>query len=207
MTAKDRKFFDVDDKFLRLKKTDIQHLNGSWHIIKDFIDEKFEGQKANTFVMLYHLAALGIYQSGGFILPFEETITKANLRYLRIFDEEKECFVWKSEDDDVGIFRLRYRLDEEDLGQEPNALDAKQLLWGTKIASHPEAGADWKLLKEDRGVQINIHKDLLPNNYKVDTKNRLWLITRNYVDYNDVCQAGYVDSRFVGITDKGGQEK
>ena len=58
--------------------------------------------------------------------------------------------------------------------------------------------------KEDRGIELLIHHSLLPENVVVTPKDRLWLITRNYIDYNDLGQAGYVDCRFVKIQSERG---
>lgn len=206
MVVKDKDTLLSDAMFLHLEKVDVEVVKGTWDSLKMFIDEKFQGQRASTFVMLYHLVALGIYQDKKFILPYEETITAGNLRFLRIFDEEKECFVWRNEDDPIGVFRLRYRLDGKSINQKSDVIVAKQLLWGTKIIEAPEAGVGWKLLMEDRGIQILIHQKLLPDNFKISPENRLWLVTKNYVDYTDIYQASYVDSRFVKIVDMGGQE-
>ena len=85
------------------------------------------------------------------------------------------------------------RIDGE--GDNGYFIEAGQVLWGNPR----EAGDNWTLLKESRGTEI-----YLP--YKLKKPDSKWvkIKTRNYIDYNEIGQAGYVDCRFVDF-DEGGQ--
>lgn len=184
--------------FVCLKNNSVELKQGSWEFIQKEVANHFRDKQAGTFVMMHHCTWLGIYKNGKFCIPHSNPLDPKYLRFVRIFDEDSECYIWRNSDDSSNIFRLRIRKDEEDKSEKPNAVEARQLLWGTRLEDSL-AGTHWKVLKEDRGIEILIHEDLLPSNIQVSSQNRLWLITRNYIDYTELGQAGYVDSRFVRI--------
>ncbi len=120
------------------------------------------------------------------------------LKRLRVFNQERELFIWRAQ----GGFRWRLRIDDgtgdtQDGGKEVDVVEAEQILWGTRAESICEG---WTRIYEDRGTEI-----ILPGeNLNVDLDNRVKLVTRNYIEYNDLGQAGYVDCRFVKFNWGGG---
>ena len=187
-------------QMLRLKKNPPQIITGEWETIQEHIQNEFTGKTAATFVTMQHGICMGSYVQGEFIMPDSLPLEPLYLRSIRVFDDNNACYVWHSSMDAPGIFRMRVILDQEmnDTDEIMHAIEARQMLWGTALVKCPDDPA-WYLLKEDRGIELLIHHSLLPGNVEVTTKNRLWLITHNYVDYNDMGQAGYVDCRFVKI--------
>ena len=99
--------------------------------------------------------------------------------------------------DDEDVFRLRIRLDVEEENGGLDAVEARQLLWGTHLADGDDKG--WKVLTEKRVLNCEYIVRLFQKNAHIDERNRLWLVTRNYIDYTPAGQAGYVDCRFVKI--------
>jgi CRISPR-associated protein (TIGR03984 family) len=77
---------------------------------------------------------------------------------------------------------------------------ANQVLFGTRKGKN--CNERFTEITEDRGTSL-----ILPfANFSVDDKrNRIHIKTHNYVGYNTVNQAIYVDCRFVGFTDGNGK--
>ncbi len=132
--------------------------------------------------------AIGKYEDGKLILPGEETFDPQYIQKMRVFCEDKELFLWRKEE---SIFSWRERIDTE--GNEQDVIDAWQPLWGTKI-ENLEPG--WTKTTENRGTSLVVPFGLKEENLPIR------LLTRNYIDYNDNFQAGYVDCRFVAFTDR-----
>lgn len=105
---------------------------------------------------------------------------------LRLFDTEKELHIWRSNGKLVG----RLRKDISGIGEREYQV-AEQILNGTRF--------EWKEgyldVTEDKGIHYKLPFEELKG--IDDTKNRIALVTRNYIGYSDIGQAGYVDSRFV----------
>lgn len=180
------------------KNNEVKIYEDKWDKIYGLVKNHFKGKKAGAFVTMHHGICLGIFtENGDFITPVTLPLEPKFLRSIRVFNQDSEAYIWKSSLDDKNIFRLRIRIDEEGEKGEIEAIEAHQLLWGTSLVDSEEK--DWKLLKENRGIELRIHNSLIPAGTKVNTKERLWLITRNYIDYNELGQAVYVDCRFVRI--------
>jgi CRISPR-associated protein (TIGR03984 family) len=118
------------------------------------------------------------------------------LQKLRIFNEKEELYIWRSRNK----FKFRYRKDETDEGEGIiEYIDAKQIMYGNKF--HVKDG--FIEVYEDRGIRYFLPKEFIDSNLieKLDkNKNRLVLHTRNYIGYNEIGQAGFVDSRFLKIS-------
>lgn len=106
---------------------------------------------------------------------------------LRIFDKEKELHLWRSN----GVLKGRLRNDSK--GDGTDFVIAKQILNGTIFTS---SGISIKATEEkDTEYDLTYKK---PENISSDTKDKIALLTRNYIDYtSDINQAFYCDSRFV----------
>jgi len=125
-------------------------------------------------------------QLGGF-----DNFCKHILR-IRIFDRGRELYAWKAED------RFKYRIRNDQSGEEIEVIDADQVMWGTKFFS-----SDGMVkVSEARGIEYELPESFVENPLLPGTE-RLVLRTRNYVDYNEIGQASFVDSRFVSIRMEG----
>lgn len=133
----------------------------------------------------------------------EEDIPFQFLQKLRVFNKDAELYIWKT----IGKFKGRIRSEKEF----PNCnqtqyndqkikeyVQADQILFGTY---KEQINENFTILKEDRGTEV-----ILPFSY--DTINvqekgndnpiqRVAIRTRNYIGYNEIGQAGYIDCRFV----------
>jgi CRISPR-associated protein (TIGR03984 family) len=157
----------------------------------------------NGFVVAYmdYKVLIGKYVNHRFIFAENDTIDADRLKYLqrlRIFDAEKEILIWRTEDGkgDKRSFDGRLRIDGE--GKINPIADACQVLWGT-LAELPDNG--FIRIREDRGTELILPFSNLQG--VDDKKNRVFLKTRNYIAYNQVHQATYIDSRFMGFIFKG----
>lgn len=150
------------------------------------------GSKATVAAYLDYKVLIGTFQDSKFHFYNAETFEDKYVQRIRIFDSTKELHIWRTTEG----FKGRLRIDND--GNETDVVDAYQVLFGTK-AEPPDGG--FTRLTEDRGVELIVP---LSGIVVDDNKNRLFLHTRNYIGYNDLHQAGYVDCRFVEIIDKGG---
>lgn len=146
-----------------------------------------------TFAVFYlaHKVLIGNFRNGEFIFYNKEDFDDEFVIKARIFNKDKELYIWRSD----GGLRARLRIDNE--GENTIAVDARQVLFGTKATP---LGNGYTKLIEERGTELVVPFDDL----KIDErKNRLFLHTRNYVDFNEAHQAGYVDCRFIGFAPEG----
>lgn len=78
-------------------------------------------------------------------------------------------------------------------------IDADQVMYGSKF----EIKDEFIEVYEKRGIRYIVPKEFIGNNLIDDINNnkkRLVLHTRNYIGYNEIGQAGFVDSRFLKIS-------
>lgn len=190
---------------LLTKKIETKFTSGDWETIKRYIQEQFNGITAGTFVIMHNGVCMGSFTKEDFVMPGKLPLEPEYLRSIRVFDANKECYVWRSSMDESGIFRFRLiqdkEINEDDGKTGGNIVEARQLLWGTSLETSP-GNEEWAVLKENRGIELLIHRSLLPQNVEVSAENRLWLITHNYINYTPLGQAEYVDCRFVRIEDE-----
>lgn len=200
---------DTGMKSLKLNITRNQPIKGAWDIIHKSLKEHFEDTEAITLVMMHHGICMGTYQNGRFLMPRSLPLETKYLQSLRVFNENSEAYIWQSSMDEPGLFRGRIICDEDELENKkyeiPNAIDARQLLWGTSLILSDD-DPKWAMLTEERGIQLRIARSILPYE-DISPENRVWLITRNYIDYKHENQAGYVDCRFVRLCDERGLDR
>lgn len=104
---------------------------------------------------------------------------------LRIFNADKEIYLRRNGEGIIG----RMRVDNQ--GSDTIVTDTDNYIWGTS----GEQKGNYTLLEEDNGMQL-----FLPGSYpNVTADNRVKLVIRNYIGYNERHMAGYVDARFVKI--------
>ncbi len=109
---------------------------------------------------------------------------------LRLFDENKELHVWRSN----GTLKGRLRSDSvEGDGDKTEFVEAKPLLNGTTFL--PSRSGSGIFATEKKGISYVLPFPELES--LIGSENRITLLTRNYIGYSDIGQAGYVDCRFV----------
>ncbi len=160
----------------------------NWQELQEYISEYFQ-EKGYAIAYLDYKVLIGKVTEGKLVFYQGETFDPKFIVKIRIFDTQKELLLWR---DSEYEFSARMRIDGE--GDNGYFIEAGQVLWGNPR----EAGDNWTLLKESRGTEI-----YLP--YKLKKPDSKWvkIKTRNYIDYNEIGQAGYVDCRFVDF-DEGG---
>ncbi|MBU1100083.1 MAG: TIGR03984 family CRISPR-associated protein [Bacteroidetes bacterium] len=149
--------------------------------------------KAFVVAYLDYKVLFGKFSKGVFSLYDSQTFAPRRIQKIRVFNESEEVFYWRTTEGLKG----RYRKDEE--GDTEYAVDAYQVLYGTRIEPLDSDADKFTKITEKRGTEV-----ILPFNIsKVDEKcERVFINTRNYVDWNGACQATYSDARFIAFTDK-----
>jgi len=145
--------------------------------------------KTDSLIVCYldYTVLVGRYKNKTFEFFDNQSFDPVFIQKIRIFNVNQELLFWRSN----GAFKGRYRKDGE--GDEKAVVDSMQVLFGTKCEDLKNG---YTRLSEKRGTEI-----ILPfNGLKADDKkNRVFIKTRNYIDYNDAHQATYADCRFVGF--------
>lgn len=165
---------------------------------KSFVKANFM-HKGICVAYLDHVVLFGKYDGEDFHFYQNEKLEPKFIQKMRLFDINQELYLWKKSEN-----RFSGRLRIDGAGEETDIVDAKQVLWGTKSKSY----GDFTEIYEDRGTKIILPFKDVEIDAKKDPKNRIFILTRNYVSYdtNSSCeQAGYNDCRFVAFVDKNGK--
>lgn len=155
--------------------------------LESFLSENFKG---DGFVILYldYKVIIRKYNDGRIIfMENEKPFNPEFIQKLRLFNPKQELFIWRTE----GKWKARLRKDEE--GEDVSVVEANQILFGT--TGIIENG--YTKLIEDRGTEVILPFEITGIDEK---KNRVKIKTRNYIEYNELGQAGYIDSRFIEFT-------
>lgn len=171
----------TSSKPLKLKIT-------SWEELQNRVKEYFPGESSIVSYLDYKVL-IGKVTKEGTELYQGETFDPKFLAKMRVFDDQKELLLWR---EDEYRFSGRMRIDAE--GDKEYLIEAKQLLWGS--AKVEKDG--WVLLSEARGTKIH-----LPYRLENLANKLLAIKTRNYIGYNELGQAGYIDCRFVCFCEGG----
>ena len=163
-----------------------------------FIQKIKEVDKGYIVCWLDYAVLFGIIQSGE-IKFYNNELPDFNkyLQKLRVFNEKKELYIWRS----GNKFKFRYREDgvsDED-GEIVEYIDADQVMYGSKF----EVKDEFIEVSEKRGIRYIVPKEFIGNSSIEDlnkNEKRLVLHTRNYIGYNEIGQAGFADSRFLKIS-------
>lgn len=156
--------------------------------IKDTL-EQFD---AGGFIVAYltYGVFIGRYENGNCYFYEDIDLSEKYIQKLRLFNESKELFIWRTKD----ILKGRLRIDNT--GDTKNVIDAYQVLWGTDKQLLKEG---WTRVFEERGTELVLPFSQLSVD---DRKKRVFLQTRNYVDFHPETNiATYTDCRFVGFFD------
>ena len=111
---------------------------------------------------------------------------------LRLFDENKELHVWRSN----GTLKGRLRNDSvEGEGNITEFVEAKPYLNGTSFSQSKSGSGIFAT--EKKGISYDLPFPELES--LIGSEDRITLLTRNYIGYSDIDQAGYEDCRFVNF--------
>ncbi len=172
----------LQSKYIYIKSNVTLLDNVDWQYIKE------EMCSSTVVCWLFDQLIWGSIDAGGSLSfsddNFKEPDT-ADIIEMRIFNTDKEIYLRRNGESFMG----RMRVDSQ--GDNIQVVDSDNYLWGTSAMQK----GDYTLLEEDNGMQL-----LLPGSYpNVTPDNRVKLVIRNYIEYNERHMAGYVDARFVKI--------
>jgi CRISPR-associated protein (TIGR03984 family) len=153
---------------------------GLEQLVGDFI------QDGKVVAYLNYKVLIGKIDQGRLEFYEDEEFNPKYLLQLRAFDPDREFYIYRK---NLNRFLLRYRTDGA--GESVEAVETKQILWG-RYNEAVSLQTGWVRLSEKRGVELT-----LPYDQRLKQGTSIWLKTRNYIGYNDIHQAGYIDSRFV----------
>ena len=147
-------------------------------------------EKSFVVVYLDYKVLIGTYENGDFLFYEDEKFEDKFVQRIRVFNEKDEFYAWRTSNG----FRVRLRQDFQGEKTE-EVVEAYQALFGTES----NALNGYTKIEEQRGTKL-----ILPlTNLKIDdSKNRLFIKTHNYIDYNELHQATYYDCRFVSFENK-----
>lgn len=117
------------------------------------------------------------------LILYNNEINYDLLRELRIFDGEKELYIWKC----GKSFKYRIRLDIEEQG-DIDIIEEYHYIWGTTY----DYKDNWTTITEERGTKLHIYG-------QENIKGPLRYKVINYLDKNDDGTVKFVDSRIAGI--------
>lgn len=182
-------------KLLKQVCTKVQPLNTDENNLKSVLAEHL---KMPYFAVAYldYKVLIGRWKNKAFQFFNNEEFENRYIQKLRVFNEAQEALIWRTH---TG-FKGRLRTDHEGT-ERMDIVVAHQVLFGTKKGEKKNCDEHFTEITEDRGTSL-----VLPfGNLKFDDKggliSRIRIKTHNYVGYNEVNQACYVDCRFVNFTD------
>lgn len=153
-----------------------------------FCREGYSTSSGYVIAYLDYKVLIGRYDGQSFEFYENEQFEPKYLQKLRVFDENREVLMWRKGEN---TFKSRTRIDGE--GDPVDYIQAEQVLWG--IPTEEKLYAGWSKMSEARGAELILPIDELY--LKVGPRGRVKIVTRNYIGFNDLGQAGFVDCRFV----------
>ena len=176
----------------------------------DFHLLKWLKQQAEQYQLTYLLAHAddgviwGKFQNGKLITTTEPvklfpecdfpTLRKETLQQCRIFGDKSEVMIWKTD----GGFKARLIQDEHLM--EDDYITESQILWGTH-GKHHENG--FTLLWDgSQGLKHAVPFREIGLEKNGNLKNKVRLIVRHYINYDDSGVARIYLSRLVDLTNK-----
>lgn len=171
---------------------------------------KWLKQQAEQYQLTYLLAHAddgviwGKFQNGKLITTTEPvklfpecdfpTLRKETLQQCRIFGDKSEVMIWKTD----GGFKARLIQDEHLI--EDDYITESQILWGTH-GKHHENG--FTLLWDvSQGLKHAVPLREIGLEKNGNLKNKVRLIVRHYIDFDDSGVARIYLSRLVDLTNK-----
>lgn len=168
-------------------------INSPCELINDVDDviKEISNRMKDGYVVAYldHMVLIGESKNGRlkFYNNFSIENEQKHIQRVRVFNENEELLIWKAEQ----CFKGRYRRDGD--GTQQYAIDARQILWGTKLERLSD---DFIKISEERGTELILPLSTIAT---VDERRRIALKTRNYIGYLPTHQATYIDCRFMGF--------
>jgi len=161
--------------------------------INKFISQKFAEENPDYAVCYLNYGIRFARWEHDTLVFYEDGLDLEHLQLARIFNKNRELKIWKS---DSGL-QYRLRIDSE--GEEYCAVEAEQILWGTRTK---KLNKNWIRLYEDRGTELKVPLAIeIPEGQEVPDP-RVCIKTRNYIGYLDNGQASLEDCRFMAIGKK-----
>ncbi|ABP66125.1 hypothetical protein Csac_0488 [Caldicellulosiruptor saccharolyticus DSM 8903] len=124
---------------------------------------------------------------------------------IRAFNSQKEIHIWKSQ----GQFKGRIREDKDieagdgETLKKVEYIEAHQIMYGNG-KNVRKINEEFYEIYDSRGIKYILPSELIRENI-LSKDSYFVLVTRNYIDYNEIGQAGFIDSRFVKIEHKEGE--
>ncbi len=164
--------------------------------VEDFQSDIENNFKEESFVVAYldYEVMIGRWKDASFHFYNDKKIENKYIQKLRVFNENKEVLIWRT----PAGFKGRLRTDYEGT-KTMDVVVAYQVLFGTKKGEN--CNQDFTEITEDRGTSLILPFGKLKFDDNGNLISRIHIKTHNYVGYNDVNQATYVDCRFVCFTD------
>ena len=168
-------------------------------IIKEIDQKKLEMQLKEHFKEAYIVAWLdnkvliGQWVDNDFHFYNGKNFTFKYVQRMRVFNTQKELYIWRSHGKWQGRIRTDYDGDKKE-----DVVVAQQLLFGTQGKL---LNSQFAKIKEERGTKLILPLSNLKFDEKDNLKFRVFIKTHNYVKPNPIGQATYYDCRFVAFTD------
>jgi CRISPR-associated protein (TIGR03984 family) len=159
--------------------------------IWSYVQDKFGSERSFIVAYLDYKVLIGTYENGNYNFQEKEkeTVELKYIQRLRVFNDTKELHLWRTSEGLKG----RLRMDSEGVGSA--VVDAYQVLFGTRS----EPSGNYTRISEERGTELFLPFQDLEIDVKKEKKSRIAVKTRNYIDYNNVFQATYIDCRLMGF--------
>lgn len=151
-------------------------------IVAWFADKVLFGNLEKGIVHFYN------YEFKGLDLGSEHVLK------MRVFNELSELHIWRS----GNSFGYRYICDGAKEGQEAEYIDAEQVMLGNYFSQSEDNNEFYMVTEKRRGIKYLVPAQIFAD-FDETKEWRLVLNTRNYIGYNAVGQAGFVDCRFVSL--------
>lgn len=149
----------------------------------------------DAFVIAYldYKIIAGRYGNDKFLFLDNDLLEEKFIKRIRVFNKYAEFHAWRTKN----CFHVRYRSDDY-TKSDVEIIVAEQVIFGTECKTRDDGYSE---IFEERGTRIVLPFQI---NQFDNNLNRLFLKTHNYIGYNSVFQASYVDCRFVAFTDADG---
>lgn len=145
-------------------------------------------EKSFAVVWLDYKVLIGTWNGKDFQFYDNKPFKNKYLQRMRVFNKDREMLIYRTGNG----FKGRLRIDDKD-GKGIEVIVAKQVLFGTKKDESCKDSSYTKIT-EERGTSLVLPFGGLNVNAG---EKRIKIKTYNYIDYNAVNQATYVDCRFV----------
>lgn len=156
-----------------------------------FIIEKTGFKSAYAVFYTYDEVLFGEITEKTIELYKSDSLISKEIIKMRVFNEKAELYMWKSKN------RMKGRLRTDEEGKETLVVEAEQVVIGTKSEKIQDG---FVKLSEERGIKVILPEKIVAGKTIDDGTNRLKIMSRNYVEFNDDSIATYKDCRLIGFT-------